>query len=89
MSDRQIAIDQLNNAPPETLLVVIPKAEEHQELWITVRPDEQSYPFFSYAQSFDKATKDDICDCVNCGKSVLIFEDTCPNCGNTLYLEDY
>lgn len=90
MNDRQLAIKELEEAPENSLLVVIPKDEDiHPELWITVKTDEDSYPFFRDAVSFDKATKEDICCCIHCGATTLIFEDVCPNCNSAPYPEEY
>lgn len=44
------------------------------------------YPFSEvdpiFFQTHNTATCEDLYDCNYCGKSVLIFEDVCPNCGN-------
>lgn len=89
MSDRQLAIDKLNSAPPGSLLISVPGIMEEPGIYFVVTPSEPSYPFFNNAISFDKATKEDICYCIYCGATTLIFEDVCPNCNSAPYPEEY
>lgn len=89
MSDRQSAIDKLNSAPPGSLLISVPGIMEEPGICFVVTPSEPSYSFFNNAISFDKATKEDVCYCIHCGATTLIFEDVCPNCNSVPYPEEY
>jgi hypothetical protein len=92
VSDRQTAINTILEKPGAVLVyfpeVKEPMWDEMEELYITSEPHEWSYEFWKESQSFDKATKENIYNCIHCNKSVLIFEDTCPNCNSTPYPED-